>query len=140
MTEPQSNTRTLLKARIAFVVCGAVTMALGLASRKYGAYLPQFVAENVGDALWAALVFWGLGFLAPQSRITTRLVLALLFAFGVEFSQLYHAPWIDAIRATRLGGLVLGYDFVWIDLARYTAGVLVAASLERCVRRFAVEA
>jgi hypothetical protein len=29
----------------------------------------------------------------------------------VEFSQLYHAPWIDTIRAARIGALVLGSTF-----------------------------
>ncbi len=38
-------------------------------------------------------------------------------------SQLYHAEWIDSIRATTLGGLVLGYGFLWSDLVAYTIGV-----------------
>ena len=38
-------------------------------------------------------------------------------------SQLYHAEWIDNIRATTLGGLVLGYGFLWSDLVAYTIGV-----------------
>lgn len=33
------------------------------------------------------------------------------FLFVIEFSQLYHAEWIDQIRDTSLGGLVLGYGF-----------------------------
>lgn len=31
--------------------------------------------------------------------------------FLIECSQLYHAPWIDDIRAVPLGGLILGYGF-----------------------------
>jgi len=41
---------------------------------------------------------------------------------AVELSQLYHAPWIDPIRRTTLGGLVLGFGFLWSDLACYAAG------------------
>lgn len=52
-------------------------------------------------------------------------VLALVFSYLIEISQLYHAPWIDAIRATALGGLVLGFCFLWSDILCYTVGVLL---------------
>ena len=52
-------------------------------------------------------------------------VLALVFSYLIEISQLYHAPWIDAIRATALGGLVLGFGFLWSDILCYTVGVLL---------------
>jgi hypothetical protein len=48
---------------------------------------------------------------------------------------LYHAGWIDAIRATRLGGLILGYGFLWSDLVCYAAGVGLGAILEWGVAR-----
>ena len=48
---------------------------------------------------------------------------ALSFSYLIEVSQLYHAPWIDSIRATTLGGLVLGFGFLWSDIACYTVGV-----------------
>ena len=46
-------------------------------------------------------------------------------SYLIEISQLYHAPWIDAIRATALGGLVLGFGFLWSDILCYTVGVLL---------------
>jgi hypothetical protein len=45
------------------------------------------------------------------------------FSIAIELSQLYHAPWIDSIRHTTLGGLILGFDFVWSDLVCYAVGV-----------------
>ena len=33
---------------------------------------------------------------------------ALLFSYAIEFSQLYLAEWINALRHTASGGLVLG--------------------------------
>jgi hypothetical protein len=41
----------------------------------------------------------------------------------IEMSQPYHAPWIDSIRRTTLGGLALGYGLVWGDLACYAVGI-----------------
>lgn len=57
------------------------------------------------------------------------LKLALIcFALGVadEALQLCHAPWIEVIRGTRIGGLLLGYGFLWSDIICYAVGIAVA--------------
>ncbi len=54
-----------------------------------------------------------------------RAALSLATAFVVELSQLYHAPWIDSIRQTTLGGLVLGFGFLWTDLLCYSVGIAI---------------
>src|SRR5207237_49913 len=60
---------------------------------------------------------------------------ALAYSCAIEVSQLYHAPWIDAIRRTLPGALVLGYGFLWSDLVCYAAGVALGAGGESAVRR-----
>ncbi len=50
--------------------------------------------------------------------------------FG-HWRQLYHAPWIDSIRQTTLGGLILGFGFLCSDLACYALGVLLGVLIER---------
>src|SRR5688572_10101869 len=52
------------------------------------------------------------------------------FAWSVEYLQLYHAPWIDAIRSTRLGRLVLGSVFNSPDLLAYVIGIALGALAE----------
>lgn len=116
--------------RVVYAIALVAIVAAGLASRRFGCLLPSFVATYAGDTLWASMVFVGLGFLFPRARTRTLAIAALAFAVVDEIGQLYHAPWIDAIRATRLGALVLGYGFLWSDLACYTAGVLGAAAVE----------
>jgi hypothetical protein len=76
-------------------------------------------------------VFLGFGFLLPRVTTLTLALLALTFAWGVEFCQLYHAPWIDAIRATFPGRLVLGTAFNWPDLPAYAVGIALGALAER---------
>ena len=53
-----------------------------------------------------------------------------MVSFLVETSQLYHSPWIDSIRSTRLGALVLGSVFNWPDFPAYVVGVLIGVALE----------
>lgn len=118
------------RSRAAYLALALAVVALGLASRRFRASLPAFLGAYAGDTLWAAMVFLLAAVVWNPARTSALLLGSLLFAFCIELSQLYHAPWIDALRGTRLGGLVLGYDFVWSDLLCYTVGACAAAGLD----------
>ena len=120
--------------RVVHAIVLVAVVAAGLASRRFVSVLPSFIATYAGDTLWASMVFVGLGLLFPRARTGTLAAAALAIAVVDEISQVYHAPWIDAIRATRPGALVLGYGFLWSDLACYAVGVLGAAALELASR------
>jgi len=120
--------------RVTYAIVLVAIVAAGLASRRFGHLLPSFVATYAGDTLWASMVFVGLGLMFPRAGTRSLAIAALGFAVADEISQLYHVPWIDAIRATRLGALVLGYGFLWSDLACYTVGVPGAAAVEAALR------
>jgi hypothetical protein len=81
------------------------------------------------------MVFVVLGILAPRWSTARLARIALSLSVAIEVSQLYHAPWIDAIRRTLPGGLVLGYGFLWSDLVCYAAGVALGAGVEAAARR-----
>ena len=85
-----------------------VIILAGLASRKYGNALPKFIAEYIGDTLWAAMVYC------------------------IEISQLYQVDWANAIRNTTLGALVFGHGFLWSDMICYTVGVMLSATVDSC--------
>lgn len=105
-----------------------ITIALGLTSRM--GFVPDFLYGYLGDALYALMFFFIVGFLFSRKSTAAVALIALAFCFGIELSQLYHAEWIDAIRKTRIGGLVLGFGFLWSDLLSYTIGVVIGAVLE----------
>jgi hypothetical protein len=108
--------------------------ALGIGSRRYALVLPEVIAAYAGDTLWALAVFLGIGLLWPRASTGRVAGGALVVCLAVELSQLYHAPWIDAIRGTRLGGLILGFGFLWSDLVCYTAGVGLGVVFEFGIR------
>ena len=110
-------------------------MFVGLASRRYQAALPKFVGEYAGDTLWALMLFLLVSTLIADRTVISRATISLVLACLVEISQLYHAPWIDSIRHTTLGGLVLGFGFLWTDLACYTVGIVIGAVAEYGIRR-----
>ena len=123
------------RARVAYAAALLLVVAAGLGSRVFGRYLPAFVATYAGDTLYATMVFVLFGIAAPRWSTARVGGAALAVSCAIEVSQLYHAPWIDAIRATIPGALVLGYGFLWSDLACYVAGVALAVGAERLTSR-----
>lgn len=106
-------------------------MALGLFSRSDIISLPNFLTAYSGDTLWALMVYWCVRVLLPTQTVFVSASLALAFSFGIESLQLYQAPWINSIRMTKIGGLVLGYGFLFSDLACYIVGVTFGALLNK---------
>ena len=105
-------------------------IVLGLASRKYGDILPEFIAEYSGDTLWAAMVYCGIRFLFPSLSILKTIVISLLCSYCIEISQLYQADWANTVRNTTLGALIFGHGFLWSDMICYTVGVLLSAVID----------
>jgi hypothetical protein len=115
-----------------FVGLGAVVV-LGLGSRKYPALFPAVLDQYPGDALWALMVYLGWAFWRPRASRASIGVLAFSTSCLVECSQLYQADWLNVIRATTLGYLVLGSTFVWQDILAYAAGIVVGVVIDRRV-------
>jgi hypothetical protein len=109
-------------------------IVVGLASRRFPGLFPAVLGKYPGDALWALMVFFVLGVVLPRNTTRRLGLYALVISFAVEFSQLYQAPWINAIRGTTPGHLVLGSTFSWGDLVAYTAGVSVGIVSEVIAR------
>jgi len=118
--------------RLVYLLLIFVVTGLGLASRRYPEILPNFVATYAGDTLWALLVFLLIGLIFPTLSPLKIAMIALSFAFAIELSQLYQAPWINEIRQYRIVALVLGRGFLWSDLLCYSVGVTTGLLIEIC--------
>jgi len=108
----------------------ALVIATGLLSRHWRAYMPHEVNLVLGDALWALMVYLMVRFALIGKSIRTVFLISLAFCYAIELSQLYHSAFIDGIRSTTLGGLVLGYGFLWSDLLAYLMGASAGAAVE----------
>lgn len=104
-------------------------MSLGLFSRADIIEFPTWVSLYLGDFLWALMVFWLICTFRPSMCPRQVFVIACLFCFSVELSQLYQADWLNSIRQTWLGALVLGFGFKFSDLVAYLLGNAFGASI-----------
>jgi hypothetical protein len=125
------NMLTLTRSRLLYAGIIALIVAVGLPTRLIPEFLPDFVVNYLGDALWALVIFLLIGLLLPNRRTRTVFLLALTVTWGIEFSQFYQADWINAIRAYKLGGLILGYTFLPSDLLMYLFGIGTGVFLEK---------
>jgi len=119
-----------MKPRFTFGLLIILTIILGLLSRHV-AGVPLFI----GDILWATMICFGFRFLFIKKPVKFVVFTSLLFCYAIEFSQLYQAPWINHIRHTVMGALVLGEVFCWGDMLSYAIGVGIGVGVEFILRR-----
>ena len=107
-----------------------LTIILGLLSRKIDG-IPFFI----GDVLYAILQYLILNaFFGTHNKLLIAVV-ALLFCFIIECSQLLTHPILNSIRSTTIGKLVLGQGFLWSDLLAYFIGITVVYIIDTRIFR-----
>jgi hypothetical protein len=101
-------------------------IALGLFSRSsYAEGFPDLFVTYAGDTLWTLAVFLTLALMFHRAHTFLIGGVSILFSYAVEFSQLVQADWINAVRDTTFGALVLGSGFLLSDFVCYTTGALM---------------
>lgn len=113
------------KKRIRYMMLVFITIILGITSRKI-----SFVPLYIGDTLYAVMMYFIIRAIFIHGSIKMVSALSLLSCYMIEFSQLYSAPWINAIRSNLLGRLVLGQGFLMSDIIAYTVGILIVVLCE----------
>jgi hypothetical protein len=125
----------LNRSRSIYFITILAVITLGLLSRRYPQFLPAALGKYPGDALWALMVFLGFGFWFRHAPTVVVALAAFAFSVAMEISQIYHAPWIDSIRATLPGRLILGSSFAWGDIVAYLTGILIGIAAELALFR-----
>ena len=123
------------RLRCYYLIAMAVVIGAGLWWRSAANPVSPFLHKYGGDALWALLMFLGFRGVLIRTSILRVTLVSLAFCFAVEFSQLYHAPWIDSVRNTRLGALTLGSTFNAPDLLAYAAAIAFGVVIETVRQR-----
>ncbi|MBT7959372.1 MAG: DUF2809 domain-containing protein [Akkermansiaceae bacterium] len=117
-------------SRLVYVILLGSTIIIGLLTRS--AFIPADtpLRNYAGDMLWAIALYWFMAVVSPKWHPWKLAFITAVISYAVELSQLYHADWIDNIRAMKLGGLMLGFTFHWPDLLCYTGGAIVASTID----------
>ena len=125
----------LTKIRIVYMAATCIILVAGLSTRVLAQYFPDFIATHFGDALWAAMIYCGFRVIGARKSLKWSLILSLMFCLTIELSQLYQPGWLNTIRGTLLGGLILGKGFLIVDLIRYAVGIMIIYFIDRLWNR-----
>lgn len=120
----------MIQTRIRLFLLISLTVVLGLVSRQID-WIPLFI----GDILYAIMMFFIVKAINVRISIVKTASVALAITYVIEFSQLYQAEWINSIRRTVIGKLVLGQGFLWSDLAAYAVGIVIVFSISNIIKR-----
>lgn len=119
-----------MRNRYLYFALIVIVMIMGLMSRTVDS-VPPFLKTYLPDTLWGLMVFFMIAFIFNKSSPIKITIYSLIFSYCIEISQLYHGEFIDNIRRTTLGGLVLGFGFLWSDLVCYSIGILIGCLIDR---------
>ena len=124
------------KRRLVYFVLYLLIIPVGLATRKQPQWFYSLIAIYGGDVFWSTMFFFLFRCLSPRVPLWQIAGYTISFSVAIEVSQLYHAPWIDRLRATFLGSMLLGNTFVWSDIACYSVGTLLGWLIGLIADRF----
>lgn len=127
------TTGVMNNKRIVYSVATFATIATGLFVRLKKAWFPDIINLYLGDILYAFMMYYIVSCIVVNKDYKARAVVALLICFTIEVSQLYQAEWINAVRQTIPGKLILGSGFLWSDLLAYSIGVSSALIFDKFV-------
>jgi glycopeptide antibiotics resistance protein len=113
------------RRRVIYFILYLLVIPVGLATRKFPSYFPGFVADFGGDVLWSTMFFFLFRAFQPKASLLRIAVYTFAFSLSIELSQLYHAQWIDSLRTSFLGRMLLGSTFLWSDIGCYLTGTII---------------
>ncbi len=116
----------MLIRRIVYFILFIFLIWLALATRNHPQWFHPFIAKYGGDTIWAGMSFFFLRMVFVKASLWKLALIAFVLGCMLEVTQLYHGEWIESIRATKIGGILIGYGFLWSDIVCYGVGVILA--------------
>jgi glycopeptide antibiotics resistance protein len=102
-------------------------------------YLVRFAENTYWSSTFGAIaytIFWILlvQLFAPKAAPKWIAIGVFLVTCAIEFLQLWKPPFLQAIRATLPGRLILGNTFLWDDFPPYFVGCFLGWMLIKLLR------
>ena len=130
MPQPETSDPTpTARLRLRIAVAIPITVAVGLGSKFYSGPGADWANNSLGGVFYE--VFWQLAVLFCLPRVSIRRIALGVFiaTCGLEFLQLWQAPFLEALRANFFARTVLGSTFAWSDFPYYVIGSVLGWAL-----------
>lgn len=105
--------------------CAIALIPIGIASKFYQGPLKEWINDYFGDIIYEA--FWiMIGVLIwPRASLAKIAAVVFIATCLIEVLQLWQPPFLQVMRASFIGKLLLGTTFVWWDFPHYLAGCML---------------
>jgi len=112
----------------------AIVIPMGFYSKFYDGPASSWVNNSLGGVLY--VIFWSLLFsvLIAGAKPWKIVIWVFLITCLLEILQLWHPPFMEAIRSTFIGVTLIGNSFSWLDMVHYVIGSLVSLGLLKILR------
>lgn len=120
----------MLQRRLILLLLVTALAVVGYWLRFYAPIDPEWRDRSGGAAY---VIFWILvyTFLRPTAPALPVALAVLCITCCLEFLQQWHPAWLEAIRRTWPGRLILGTTFEWSDFPPYFVGAFLGFLLMR---------
>lgn len=122
LPNPLPTHQLAMRYRISLLISIILIVPIGYMIRFSQGIVPAWVNDSFGslayEIFWIVLV----QFCYPKASAAWTAIAICLATCLIEFLQLWQPPFLQAIRATLPGRLVLGNTFMWSDFPPYFIG------------------
>jgi Protein of unknown function (DUF2809) len=125
MILPIDRAHPFFNYRVAILLRILPIFIVGLTSEFYSGPGQKFFNDYFGDFLYQAFLILLIVFIFPRVSPSKTAWGVFIFNCIIEFSQLWHPPFLQGIRATLFGRLFLGSGFSWEDFIGYILGCIL---------------
>ncbi|MBD2079451.1 DUF2809 domain-containing protein [Leptolyngbya sp. FACHB-17] len=110
--------------RVSLLLTISLIIPLGYFVR-FSPLFPNWFSDVFGSIAYQIFFISLVQFCFPKTPIAKTVIGVFIFACAIEFLQLWQPPFLQAIRATPPGRLILGNTFLWSDFPSYAIGSTV---------------
>jgi len=99
-----------------------IIVPIGFYTKFYSGPAANWVNDSLGGVFYE--IFWCLNFFfffQKANSLIISIVVLLLTCF-LEFLQLWHPPFLEFLRSSFIGSVILGTSFSWSDFPYYFIG------------------
>jgi hypothetical protein len=113
----------ITRFRMVLTLALLVVTPLGFAAKfwycgSFDAVVADYGAGSLYEVFWILVVLW----ICPRVSMAKAALGVFFVTCVLECMQLWHPPFLEAIRAHALGRILIGTTFSWSDFPFYVAG------------------
>jgi hypothetical protein len=112
-----------------------IVIILGFLSKLYRGPYHLWLNNSLGGVFYVIFFILLFSLAVPKKRVLFVSLLVLIGTSGLEFLQLWHPPFLEAIRGTFIGVTILGNTFVPSDFIYYFIGGVSGFFLTKALKR-----